>query len=250
MRDPQTDVLIYRRYDLTTEEDHSGSVRLVSTDIDLQRVAECLVAGDEEETRRAVANALSRKEPLEVINNSLIPGMKEVSRLWEVGSYFLPQVILSSDSMIAGIELCEEEMGQTMERKAKVVTHTAEGDIHDIGMQIVNALFRAAGFDVITLGADASVDEVTEACRIHKPILLTGTALMTTTMTAFPRIAMRLKELGLDIPFICGGGAVNEEFVTSFDLGVWGSDASQAEGMAEDALSGLDWRQLRSKWNG
>jgi methanol corrinoid protein len=250
MRDPQSDVLIYRRYDLTTEEEHSGSVRSVSADIDLQRVAECLVAGDEEETRRAVAHALGSKDPMEVINKCLIPGMKEVSRLWEIGSYFLPQVILSSDCMIAGIELCEERMGQTMERKAKVVTHTAEGDIHDIGMQIVNALLRAAGFDVITLGADASVDEVAEACRIHKPIMVTGTALMTTTMTAFPRVAMRLKELGLEIPFVCGGGAVNEEFVTSFDLGVWGSDASQAEGMAEDALSGLDWRQLRSKWNG
>jgi methanol corrinoid protein len=69
-------------------------------------------------------------------------------------------------------------------------------------------------------------------------------------MTAFPRVAMRLKELGLDIPFVCGGGAVNEEFVTGFDLGVWGSDASQAEGMAEDVLSGFDWRQLRAKWNG
>lgn len=250
MRDRQTDVLIYRRYDLTTEEEGSSTTRLVSSDRDLQLVAECLVAGNEDETRRAVANALRSKEPLHVINSCLIPGMKEVSRLWEIGSYFLPQVILSSDCMIAGIELCEEKMGHAMERKAKVVTHTAEGDIHDIGMQIVNALLRAAGFDVVTLGADASVDEVVESCRIHKPIMLTGTALMTTTMTAFPRVAIRLKELGLDIPFVCGGGAVNEEFVTSFDLGIWGSDASQAEGMANDALSGLDWRQLRSKWNG
>jgi methanol corrinoid protein len=250
MKDPQTSVPIFRRYDLTTEEAHSKGVRLVSTDMQLQMVAECVVAGNEEETRRAVADLLKSRDPLDVINESLIPGMQEVSRLWDIGSYFLPQVILSSDSMIAGIELCEEKMGQTMARKAKVVTHTAEGDIHDIGMQIVNALLRAAGFDVITLGADASVDDVVEACRIHKPIMVTGTALMTTTMTAFPRIAMRLKELGLEIPFICGGGAVNEEFVTGFDLGIWGSDASQAEGMAEDVLSGFDWRQLRSKWNG
>lgn len=250
MRDPQTNVQVFKRYDLTSEEAHSSGARSVSDDIQLQLVAECLVAGNEEETRKAVAELLCSRDPLDVINNSLIPGMREVSRLWEIGRYFLPQVILSSDCMIAGIELCEKQMGQAMERKAKVVTHTAEGDIHDIGMQIVNALLRAAGFDVITLGADASVDEVAEACRIHKPIMVTGTALMTTTMTAFPRVSMRLKELGIEIPFVCGGGAVNEEFVTSFDLGIWGSDASQAEGMAEDVLSGLDWRQLRSKWNG
>jgi methanol corrinoid protein len=117
-------------------------------------------------------------------------------------------------------------------------------------MQIVNALLRAAGFDVITLGADVPVEEVVDACRIHQPVMVTGTALMTTTMTAFPRIATRLKEAGLEIPFVCGGGALSEEFVTSFDLGIWGSDAAQATNMADDALNGLDWRQLRAKWNG
>jgi len=115
-------------------------------------VADCLVEGDEEETQEVVAEALKSRDPREVINRSLIPGMKEVSRLWDQGEYFLPQVILSSDAMVAGIALCEEKMGRTMERKAKVVTHTAEGDIHDIGQVIVNALLRVAGFDVINLG--------------------------------------------------------------------------------------------------
>jgi methanol corrinoid protein len=250
MKSQSSSPQVFRRYDLISEEGRRRSGYLTSTDPQLQRIAECLVAGNEEATRRAVAEVLRSRDPVQVINGSLIPGMQQVSRLWDLGSYFLPQVILSSDAMISGIELCEEKMGQTMARKAKVVTHTAEGDIHDIGMQIVNALLRAAGFDVITLGADAPIEEVVEACRIHKPIMVTGTALMTTTMTAFPRIAVRLKESGLEIPFVCGGGAVNEEFVTGFELGVWGSDAAQAEGMAEDVLRGLDWRQLRTKWNG
>jgi methanol corrinoid protein len=250
MKRPPDSSLIFTRYDLTVEDLHRQGVRKVSKDHLLQKVADSLVTGDEDETCRSVADALNDRDPLEVINGSLIPGMQEVSRLWDLGRYFLPQVILSSDAMIAGIALCEEKMGRTMERKAKVVTHTAEGDIHDIGMQIVNALLRAAGFDVITLGADVPVEDVVEACRIHRPVMLTGTALMTTTMTAFPKIATRLKEAGLEIPFVCGGGALSEEFVTGFDLGIWGSEAAQAAGMAEDALSGLDWRQLRTKWNG
>jgi methanol corrinoid protein len=250
MKEPVPTASIFTRYDLTLEEEHRQGVRKVSADLLLQRVADCLVDGDEDETRVAVAEVLNSRDPLEVINGSLIPGMREVSRLWDLGRYFLPQVILSSDAMIAGIELCEAKMGRAMVRKAKIVTHTAEGDIHDIGMQIVNALLRAAGFDVITLGADVPVEEVVDACRIHKPIMVTGTALMTTTMTAFPRIATRLKEAGLEIPFVCGGGALSEEFVTGFDLGIWGKEASQAAAMAEDALSGMDWRQLRAKWNG
>lgn len=240
---------IFTRYDIRIEVDRQ-KVRKVSKDVLLQRVADSLVEGDEDEIEAIVKEVLKTKDPLEVINKGLIPGMKEVSRLWDEGAYFLPQVILSSDAMITGIALCEEKMGRPVEKKARVVTHTAEGDIHDLGQVIVNALLSASGFEVINLGADVPVDKVVEACRIYRPVMLSGTALMTTTMTAFPKIAARLKQLGLTIPFVCGGGAVSEGFVTGFDLGIWGKEASQAPGMAEDALIGLSWTEIRTKWNG
>jgi methanol corrinoid protein len=91
--------------------------------------------------------------------------VRELSRLWDEGEYFLPQLILSSDAMLAGIAICEAKPGRPMHKKGKVVTHTAEGDIHDIGQVIVNALLSAAGFQVINLGADVPVDEVVDACR-------------------------------------------------------------------------------------
>ena len=130
------------------------------------------------------------------------------------------------------------------------MTHTAEGDIHDIGQVIVNALLNANGFEVINLGADVLTDKVVSAVKEHKPIMVTGTALMTTTMTAFPKIAHQLMLAGIKIPFICGGGAVSEEYVTSFDLGIHGKEAAQAPGMAEDALAGESWEGMRGKWNG
>lgn len=240
---------ILTRYDLNIEVARQEA-RTVSTDAILQKTADCVVAGEEEDAAAATKVALASKSPMDVINGGLIPGMNEVSRLWDEGVYFLPQVILASDAMNAGIALCEEKMGKAMTKKAKVVTHTAEGDIHDIGQVIVNALLNANGFDVVNLGADVPVDKVVEACRIHNPVMVTGTALMTTTMTAFPKIAAQLKRLGLDIPFVCGGGAVSEEYVTGFEMGVWGKEANQAPGMAEDALSGDDWPSMRSKWNG
>jgi methanol corrinoid protein len=240
---------ILTRYDLNIEVARQEA-RTVSTDAILQKVADCVVAGEEEDAAAATKEALAVKSPMEVINGGLIPGMNEVSRLWDEGVYFLPQVILASDAMNAGIALAEEKMGKSMDKKAKVVTHTAEGDIHDIGQVIVNALLNANGFDVVNLGADVPVDKVVEACRVHNPVMVTGTALMTTTMTAFPKIAAQLKRHGLDIPFVCGGGAVSEEYVTGFEMGVWGKEANQAPGMAEDALSGDDWPSMRSKWNG
>lgn len=239
---------IFRRYDLHVEK--TGQAKEVSKDPILQDLAKFVVEGDEEGILPVVQKALETKSPLEVINNALIPGMNEVSRLWEEGSYFLPQVILSSDAMNVGIAECEKQMGKSMERKAKVVTHTAEGDIHDIGQVIVNALLNANGFHVIDLGSDVPVDKVVAACREHQPIMVTGTALMTTTMSAFPKIAHQLKKASLEIPFICGGGAVAEEYVSEYDLGIWGKEASQAPGMAEDALAGESWQSMRSKWNG
>jgi len=239
---------IFKRYDLDTEK--AGAAKAVSTDPALQKIAQFVVDGDAEGILGPVKELLKTKPPLEVINGALVAGMGEVSRLWDEGVYFLPQVILSSDAMNVGIAECECAMGKSMERKAKVVTHTAEGDIHDIGQVIVNALLNANGFEVINLGADVLVDKVVAAVKQHKPILVTGTALMTTTMTAFPKIAHQLKAAGIDIPFVCGGGAVSEDYVTSFELGIWGKEASQAPGMAEDALAGESWEGMRGKWNG
>lgn len=239
---------IFKRYDLDLEV--SGAAREVSKDSAMQKIAQFVVDGDDEGIGAVVKETLGSKSPLDIINDALIAGMNEVSRLWDEGVYFLPQVILSSDAMNVGIALCEEAMGKSMDRKGTVVTHTAEGDIHDIGQVIVNALLNANGFKVVNLGADVPVDKVVAACKEHKPVMVTGTALMTTTMTAFPKIAHQLKSAGLNIPFICGGGAVCEEYVTGYDLGVWGKEASQATGMAEDALAGESWEAMRSKWNG
>lgn len=239
---------IFMRYDLKLQKKEEA--RKVSTDPVFQKVADFVVKGDEEGIGPAVQDALKSKGPLDVIEKGLIAGMNEVSRLWDESVYFLPQVILASDAMNKGIALCEGKMGKAMVKKGKVVTHTAEGDIHDIGQVIVNALLNANGFEVINLGADVPVDKVVEAVKLHRPLMATGTALMTTTMTAFPKIAHQLKLAGLETPFVCGGGAVSEEYVTSFDLGIWGKEASQAPGMAQDALGGENWQGMRTKWNG
>lgn len=239
---------IFKRYDLVIEK--TGKAKEISKDPILQEIAKLVVEGDDTGIVSAIRKALETKSSLEVINEALIAGMSEVSRLWEEGVYFLPQVIIASDAMNVGIAECEKKMGKAMSRKAKVVTHTAEGDIHDLGQVIVNALLNANGYEVINLGADVPVEKVVAACKEHNPAMVTGTALMTTTMTAFPRIAHQLRNAGLNIPFVCGGGAVSEEYVTSFELGIHGKEAGQAPGMAEDAASGESWESMRSKWNG
>ncbi|MFZ5632327.1 MAG: cobalamin B12-binding domain-containing protein [Bacillota bacterium] len=240
---------IFVRYDLRREKGGARAEVGLAVDPVMKKVIDCVVEGDTDNIGAVVREALETKGPMEVIQ-ALVKGMNEVSRLWDEGVYFLPQTIISSDAMLEGVKICEEKMGKSMEKKGVVITHTAEGDIHDLGQKIVNALLQANGYEVIDLGKDVPVDEVVAAVKDKKPAMVTGTALMTTTMTAFERIASRLRREGVELPFICGGGAVSEEYVTKFDLGIWGKDASQAPLMAADAVSGKNWRQMREKYNG
>lgn len=239
---------IFVRYDLIGTGEAKGA-RVSSKDAALQKVLQCVLEGDSDNIAAAVNEALATKDPMTIINEGLIKGMNEVSRLWDEGVYYLPQAIVASDAMMKGLEICEKELGKSLEKKGTVITHTAEGDIHDLGQKIVNALLRANGYEVIDLGKDVPVDDVVAAVKKYKPVMVTGTALMTTTMTAFERISRRLIKDGFTMPFVCGGGAVSLEYVTGYDLGVYGKDASQAPGMANDAVNGMDWSQLREKWN-
>lgn len=240
---------IFVRFDLVNEVKGKES-KAVAKDKDLQKVLDTVVKGDIDGIAAAVNDALKSKDPMVVIKEGLVKGMEEVSRLWDEGVYFLPQTIVSSDAMLKGIDICEKKMGKAMEKKGTVVTHTAEGDIHDLGQKIANALLRANGYEVVDLGKDVPVDDVVNAVKKHKPSMVTGTALMTTTMTAFQRIAKKLEKEGIVLPFVCGGGAVSQEWVTTIDMGIHGKDASQAPSMAADATAGMSWKEMREKYNG
>lgn len=178
-----------------------------------------------------------------------MPGMDIVTKLYDQGVIFLPNVMMSADAMLEGIEFCKEKSGKAPKAKGKIVCHVAEGDVHDIGKTIVAAMLRAAGYDVVDLGRDVPVDEVIAAVKKESPMMLTGTALMTTTMYAFKEINDRLLESGIKIPFQCGGGAVNQDFVVTYELGVYGEEAADATKMADAILSGKGLAQLKEQFH-
>lgn len=221
--------------------------QMLPADATLAEVAKAVVRGDSAAVRDAVLAALERLDPLKVISDGLTVGMNVVSRMWEDGVYFLPEVVNAADAMQVGISLCEGRLGRASSRKARVITHVAEGDIHDIGKNIVTALLNANGFEVIDLGRDVPVERVVEEVKKTKPLLVMGTALMTTTMTAFPRLVERLRREGLEVTLACGGGAVNQEYVETFDNSVFGDKAVDAVKIAELALKGLSWREIRER---
>jgi len=213
-------------------------------------IFKAIFEGEEDDVTEALEKAFSAgKDPIKMIDDILMPGMKVVTDLYDEGIIFLPNVMMSADAMLAGIECCKEKSGSAPTPKGKVVCHVAEGDVHDIGKTIVVALLRAAGYAVVDLGRDVPVDEVIAAVKKEKPMMLTGTALMTTTMYAFKEVNDRLLEAGIKIPFQCGGGAVNQDFVTTYELGVYGEEAANAPKMADMIVNGKSLKQLKENFH-
>lgn len=242
---------VFRRYNV--EKEPAGPEVVIKaglpSDPTFSAIAKAVIEGDPATVESSLKGAFGKGvDPLKAINDGLIAGMNVVSTLYDKGQYFLPQVMIAADAMQSGIGVCEDKLGRPAEKKGLVVTHVAEGDIHDIGKEIVSALLAANGYEVINLGRDVPVETVVNTVKEKKPAMVTGTALMTTTMTAFPRIAARLKELGIVIPFVCGGGAVTRDFVEAYDYGIHGVKAHHAPALAENAVKGKSWKVIRENY--
>ncbi|WP_410508026.1 methanol--corrinoid protein MtaC [Methanosarcina hadiensis] len=214
-------------------------------------IAKAIYEGEEDDVIEGLEAAIAAgKKPIDLIDNALMIGMGVVTRLYDDGIIFLPNVMMSADAMLAGIDFCKSKTTDVPEAKGKVVCHVAEGDVHDIGKNIVVALLRANGYDVVDLGRDVPVDEVISAVVANKPIMVTGTALMTTTMYAFKEVNDKLLEKGIKVPFACGGGAVNQDFVSQYELGVYGEEAADAPKIADAIVAGTkDIAALREEFH-
>jgi len=242
------------RYNVALEKEMTpdeAAEELYPKDELIYPIAKAIYEGEEDDVVDALKAAIDAgKKPIDLTNDALMVGMGVVSQLYDEGIIFLPNVMMSADAMLNGIEFCKTQTTEIPENKGKIVCHVAEGDVHDIGKNIVVAFLRAAGYEVIDLGRDVPVDEVIAAVIANKPIMLTGTALMTTTMYAFKEVNDKLLEKGLKVPFACGGGAVNQDFVSQYDLGVYGEEASDAAKIADAIVaSGDDIEKLREEFH-
>ena len=225
---------------------------ILPKDEPFRSIARAVLHGDTEESIAKVKEGLkSGASPMDIINNGLMKGMDAVNELYTKGFYFLPDLMLSGDSMMEGLKESEEALGHKSETKGTVVSFVAEGDPHDIGKNLVVMFLRANGYNAIDLGRDVPNEEVVKAVKEYKPIFMTGTALMTTTMTAFPKVVEELEKDGLEVPAIgCGGGSVRKDFVESFPMSVYGVEAYHAPKIADSILKDKKtWKEIRKEYS-
>ncbi|MDD2474010.1 MAG: cobalamin-dependent protein, partial [Methanoculleus sp.] len=180
-------------------------------------LAESVLKGDVAGAGNLAAQAVQDGvDPLDIALHGLLKGMDAVSDLYNRRQAFVPEVLLAARALDAGLQESGGER-DALGRKGVVIIHTAEGDLHDIGKNIVAAIVEANGFRVIDLGTSVETPAVLAAIREYRPIAVVGSSLMTSTRGAFLTTADHIRENGISIPFIVGGSACDERFAAQRD---------------------------------
>jgi len=194
-------------------------------------VIEGRTADAERLARQAVAQGINPNEALE---RGFIPGIRRVGELWEQGEYFLPELVTSAECMKAALAVLKPELDRARQEsvlRGKVVIGTVEGDIHDIGKNLVAAMFAANGFEVFDLGADVKLQAFIDKARAVQADFVCLSALLTTTMLNQRRFMGLVREQNLAGSFktLVGGAPVTRK---------WAEDIG-AQGYAENAMAAV-----------
>ena len=178
--------------------------------------------------------------PERVLNEALVEGMRIVGIDFRDGILFVPEVLLSANSMKAGMEILRPLLAETgAEPVGKVVIGTVKGDIHDIGKNLVAMMLEGAGFDVIDLGINTDVDAFLAAIDEHRPDILGMSALLTTTMPYMKVVIDTLRDRGLRdrLVVLVGGAPLNEEFGKAVGADAYCRDAAIAAETAKQLVT-------------
>jgi len=200
----------------------------------LKKIAEAVKNGDEKVTVQAVGEALKAKiAAAEILGRGLVPGIQALGQLFKDGQAYLPEILISARAMRSGTEKLQPHLAASdVKKKGTVVIGTVEGDMHDIGKNLVKMMLESNGYDVHDLGVDVSADAFAAEAKATKANIVATSALLTTTMTIIPAIAKALETVGVrrKVKIMIGGAPITRQFAD--EIGV--------EGYADDCASAVD----------
>ncbi|MBW2057942.1 MAG: corrinoid protein [Deltaproteobacteria bacterium] len=204
------------------------------------KISEVLIAGNIEEVKKLTQQALDEgSEAHEILSQGLLPGMDIVGQRFKAAEMFIPEVLRSAKTMHAAMEILRPLLSESDAAGAgTVIMGTVEGDLHDIGKNLVGMMLEGAGFKVVDLGADVKPQSFVEAAKEHKPNILGMSALLTTTMPKMGETINALKEAGIrdQIKVMAGGAPVTQDFVEEIGADAYGSNATAAVEKAKELV--------------
>lgn len=206
----------------------------------LEEILQFLQQGHDEKISELTRQAIEQKiPPKEILDKGLIGGMNIIGEKYKAHEIFLPQVLLAAKAMYAGMDLLRPMfINERMPTMGKVVIGSVQGDLHDIGKNLVGIMLKGAGFEVIDLGNNVPPERFVETAKEENAQIIGMSALLTTTMPVMRTTVDLLKEEGLrgKIKTVIGGAPVSEEFAKRIGADAYGYDSAKAVELAKQLL--------------
>jgi 5-methyltetrahydrofolate--homocysteine methyltransferase len=206
-----------------------------------QELYDAILNGDAKKARAATEAAIDVGVlPMALIQESMVPAMDEVGRLFECEEYFVPELLLAGRAMKVALELLKPLLAASGQKMAvRVVIGTVKGDLHDIGKNIVASMLEGSGFEVIDLGTDVSPENFVTAVVERKPHVVCMSALLTVTMPAMKLTIDALQTAGLrtQVKVLIGGAPVTHQYAKEIGADGFSENANGAVGLVKNLLA-------------
>jgi len=197
-------------------------------------ISEAIQIGDQDKVAKLAEEALTKGIPaLDILDNAMVPGIETTGEKFKSGEFFLPEILICARAMNRGIEVLTPHFPKEgAHKRGTVVIGTIEGDMHDIGKNLVRMMLECSGFRIVDLGVDAPPSSFVEAAHDQKADIIAVSALLTTTMVNIPKVIEALKQSGIGdkVKVMIGGAPVTRAY----------ADQIGAEGFAEDCTAAVD----------
>ena len=207
----------------------------------IQEIKLAIVNGSHKEIETLVQNAVdAQTDPDQIVNEAMIPGMDVVGQRFSQSEIFVPEMLASAVTMNRGLDILKPILQQSgAESKGKIVMCTVKGDLHDIGKNLVIMMLEGAGFEVIDMGVDMSVDNVIEKVKEVKPDILGLSALLTTTMSEMVKVIESLEANNMrnSLKVMVGGAPLDAAFGEKIGADGYGRDAAHAVQVARSLIA-------------
>ena len=214
-----------------TAASHAQAAGAQPTDED--SIEHLVISGRRAEVRRAVEELVGTVDALELIDTRLIPALDEVGRRFDAGTLFLPQLMASAEAAKAGFDVIRAHLGAAEATKGAICLATVQGDIHDIGKNIVKMLLENYGYTIFDLGRDVAPEDIVACVREHDIRLVGLSALMTTTVPAMAATIEQLRRETPGVKIMVGGAVLTPDYAHQIGADYYAKDAAEAARLAE-----------------
>ncbi len=197
----------------------------------LDGLKDAVISFEEEKSKEYAERALEAGlDPQTAIFDGLAAGMEVVGKYFQGGEYFVPEVLMAADALYAGLDILKPhvKVDDKDRVKGQVVIGTVEGDVHDIGKNIVKLMFEIAGFTVHDLGKDVPLDRFVEEQLKTDSDIVALSAMMTTTMTGMKKVIEKIREKNPEVKIMIGGAPVTAETAKAYGADATAKDATNA----------------------